>query len=95
MRPALPCSYTAPCNGYDEIEALFTLMAERYEHSSMVITKSRLRSVGPHFQEPDDHRGRDRSTRPPSVILEFDGPSVRAEEAKRRNGKRDTCSASS
>ena len=45
----------------DEMEVLFTFLAERYERKSVIITSNlRVQRVGPDLQGPDDDRGRDR-----------------------------------
>ena len=50
----------------DEMEVLFTLLAERYERNSVVLTtQSGLLRVGPHLQGPHDHGGRHRPRRAP------------------------------
>src|SRR5690606_7336604 len=74
----------------DEVEVLFTLMAERCERRAIILT------TNPVFG------GWARSAKNPttaaaaidrlvhhSVIREFDGPSIRAEEAKKRNSKKE------
>jgi DNA replication protein DnaC len=79
----------------DEIEVLFTLMAERYERRSMVITSNLVFGQWDRiFKNPMTTAAAIDRLVHHSVILEFDGPSVRAEEAKRRNGKKEGVSAS-
>ena len=49
----------------DEMEVLFTLLAERYERRSVVITTNLVFSrVGAHLQGPDDDAGGHRPRRP-------------------------------
>lgn len=74
----------------DEVEVLFTLMAERYERRSMVITSNLVFGQWDRiFKNPMTTAAAIDRLVHHSVILEFDGPSVRAEEAKRRNSKKD------
>lgn len=80
----------------DEIEVLFTLMAERYERRSMVITSNLVFGQWDRiFKNPMTTAAAIDRLVHHSVILEFDGPSLRAEEAKRRNGKKEGASTSS
>lgn len=72
----------------DEVEVLFTLMAERYERRSMLITSNLV------FSEWDRIFKNAMTTAAAidrlvhhSVILEFDVPSFRTEDAKRRSPK--------
>jgi DNA replication protein DnaC len=42
----------------DEMEVLFTFLAERYERKSVMITTNLVWSrMGAHLQESDDHHG--------------------------------------
>jgi DNA replication protein DnaC len=80
----------------DEIEVLFTLMAERYERRSMIITSNLVFGQWDRiFKNPMTTAAAIDRLVHHSVILEFDGPSVRAEEAKRRNAKKETINATS
>lgn len=80
----------------DEIEVLFTLMAERYERRSMVITSNLVFGQWDRiFKNPMTTAAAIDRLVHHSVILEFDGPSVRAEEAKRRNSKKESANTSS
>ena len=50
----------------DEMEVLFTFLAERYERRSVIITSNLVFSEwDPDLQGPDDHRRRHRPARPP------------------------------
>jgi DNA replication protein DnaC len=69
----------------DEAEVLFTLLAERYERRSIVITSNLVFSDWERiFKNPLSTMAAIDRLVHHSVILEFDGPSVRAEEAQRR-----------
>jgi len=69
----------------DEAEVLFTLLAERYERRSVIITSNLVFSEWERiFRNPLSTMAAIDRLVHHSVILEFDGPSVRAEEAKRR-----------
>jgi DNA replication protein DnaC len=72
----------------DDAEVLFTMMAERYERRSMIITSNLV------FSEWDRIFGNPMATAAAidrvvhhSVILEFDVPSYRSADAKRRASK--------
>jgi DNA replication protein DnaC len=72
----------------DEVEVLFTLMAERYERRSMIITSNLVFGEWDRiFKNPMTTAAAIDRLVHHSVILEFDGPSIRAEEAKKRNRK--------
>lgn len=74
----------------DEAEVLFTLMAERYERRSLIITSNLVFSEwGRIFQSPMMTAAAIDRLVHHAVIIEIDRTSVRAEEAKKRNGKRD------
>src|SRR5262245_30033829 len=74
----------------DEIEALFTAMSERYERRSMLITSNLVFSEWDRiFKNPMTTAAAIDRLVHHSVILEFDGPSIRAEEAKKRNPKKE------
>lgn len=74
----------------DEVEVLFTLMAERYERRSMVITSNLVFGEWDRiFKNPMTTAAAIDRLVHHSVILEFDGPSIRAEEAKKRNPKKE------
>lgn len=74
----------------DEVEVLFTLMAERYERRAMIITSNLVFGEWDRiFKNPMTTAAAIDRIVHHSVILEFDGPSIRAEEAKRRNSRKD------
>jgi DNA replication protein DnaC len=74
----------------DEVEVLFTLMAERYERRSMVITSNLVFGEWDRiFKNPMTTAAAIDRLVHHSVILEFDGPSIRAEEARKRNSKKE------
>lgn len=74
----------------DEVEVLFTLMAERYERRSMIITSNLVFGEWDRiFKNPMTTAAAIDRLVHHSVILEFDGPSIRAEEAKKRNSKKE------
>ena len=81
-------------NGYvqqsaDEIEVLFTLMAERYERRSMLITSNLVFSAWDQiFKNPMTTAAAINRLVHHSVILEFAVPSYRSEKAK-KNGTTD------
>lgn len=78
----------------DEVEVLFTLMAERYERRSMIITSNLVFGEWDRiFKNPMTTAAAIDRLVHHSVILEFDGPSIRAEEAKKRNRKENQPSA--
>jgi DNA replication protein DnaC len=69
----------------DEIEVLFTLMAERYERRSMLITSNLVFSEWEKiFKNPMTTAAAIDRLVHHSVILEFDVPSYRTEDAKKR-----------
>ena len=73
----------------DEIEVLFTLMAERYERRSMLITSNLVFSAWDQiFKNPMTTAAAIDRLVHHSVILEFAGPSYRSEKA-RKNGTAD------
>jgi DNA replication protein DnaC len=70
----------------DEIEVLFTLMAERYERRSMLITSNLVFSEWERiFKNPMTTAAAIDRLVHHSVILEFDVPSYRTEDAKKRS----------
>jgi DNA replication protein DnaC len=72
----------------EEVEVLFTLMAERYESRSMIITSNLVFGEWDQiFKNPMTTAAAIDRIVHHSVILEFDGPSIRAEEAQKRNRK--------
>ncbi len=72
----------------DEAEVLFTLMAERYERRSLIITSNLVFSEwGRIFKSPMMTAAAIDRLVHHAVIIEIDRTSVRAEEAKKRNGK--------
>jgi DNA replication protein DnaC len=74
----------------EEVEVLFTLMAERYERRSMVITSNLVFGEWDRiFKNPMTTAAAIDRLVHHAVILEFDGPSIRAEEAKKRNSKKE------
>jgi len=74
----------------DEIEVLFTLMAERYERRSMLITSNLVFSEWERiFKDPMTTAAAIDRLVHHSVILEFDVPSYRTEDAKKRGANID------
>jgi DNA replication protein DnaC len=72
----------------DEVEVLFTLMAERYERRSMLITSNLVFSEWERiFKNPMTTAAAIDRLVHHSVILEFDVPSFRAEDARSRAPK--------
>jgi DNA replication protein DnaC len=72
----------------EEVEVLFTLMAERYERRSMIITSNLVFGEWDRiFKNPMTTAAAIDRLVHHSVILEFNGPSIRAEEARKRNPK--------
>lgn len=70
----------------DEIEVLFTLMAERYERRSMVITSNLVFSKWDQiFKNPMTTAAAIDRVVHHSIILEFNVPSYRTESAKNRS----------
>ena len=73
----------------DEAEVLFTLMAERYERRSMVITSNLVFSEWDRiFKNPMTTAAAIDRLVHHAVILEIRATSIRAEEAKKRNSKK-------
>jgi DNA replication protein DnaC len=69
----------------DEMEVLFTFLAERYERRSVIITSNLLFSEWDRiFKDPMTTAAAIDRLVHHSVILEMTGPSVRSEEAKKR-----------
>jgi DNA replication protein DnaC len=69
----------------DEMEVLFTFLAERYERKSVIITSNLVFSEwGRIFKDPMTTAAAIDRLVHHAVILEMAGPSVRAEEAKKR-----------
>ena len=74
--------------GPDEVEVLFTLMAGRYERRSMLITSNLVFSEWERiFKSPMTTAAAFDRLVHHSVILEFDVPSFRAEDARSRSPK--------
>ena len=74
--------------GRDEMEVLFTFLAERYERRSVVITSNLVFSQWDQiFKDPMTTAGAIDRLVHHAVILELPGPSIRAEEAKQRSTK--------
>ena len=72
----------------DEAEVLFTLMAERYERRSLIITSNLVFSEWDRiFKSPMTTAAAIDRLVHHAVIIEIDRGSVRAEEAKKRNTK--------
>ena len=70
----------------DEVEVLFTLMAERYERRSLVITSNLVFGEWDRiFKNPMTTAAAIDRLVHHSVILEFSGPSKRADEAESRS----------
>lgn len=70
----------------DEVEVLFTLMAERYERRSLVITSNLVFGQWDRiFKNPMTTAAAIDRLVHHSVILEFDGKSKRADEAEQRS----------
>jgi DNA replication protein DnaC len=73
----------------EEAEVLFTLMAERYERRSLIITSNLVFSEwGRIFKSPMTTAAAIDRLVHHAVIIEIERGSVRAEEAKKRNGKK-------
>lgn len=73
----------------DEAEVLFTLMAERYERRSLMITSNLVFSEwGRIFKSPMTTAAAIDRLVHHAAILEIDRGSIRAEDAERRGGKR-------
>lgn len=74
----------------DEAEVLFTLMAERYERRSLVITSNLVFSEWDRiFKSPMATAAAIDRLVHHAAIIEIDRGSIRAEEAKKRNGRKD------
>ena len=74
----------------DEAEVLFTLMAERYERRSLIITSNLVFSEwGRIFKSPMTTAAAIDRLVHHAVIIEIDRGSVRAEEAKKKNAKKE------
>lgn len=74
----------------DEAEVLFTLMAERYERRSLIITSNLVFSEwGRIFKSPMTTAAAIDRLVHHAVIIEIDRDSIRAEEAKKRRAKRE------
>ena len=74
----------------DEAEVLFTLMAERYERRSLIITSNLVFSEwGRIFKSPMTTAAAIDRLVHHAVIIEIERASVRAEEAKKRNSKQE------
>jgi len=68
-----------------QMEVLFTLLAERYERKSVMITTNlRFSQWDQIFKDPMTTAAAVDRVVHHSVVLDFSGPSVRAEEAERR-----------
>jgi DNA replication protein DnaC len=75
---------------HDEAEVLFTLMAERYERRSLIITSNLVFSEWNRiFKSPMATAAAIDRLVHHAFIIEIDRGSVRAEEAKKRNPKKD------
>ena len=73
----------------EEAEVLFTLMAERYERRSLIITSNLVFSEWNRiFKSPMTTAAAIDRLVHHAVIIEIDRGSVRAEEAKKRNPKK-------
>lgn len=71
----------------EEMEVLFTFLAERYERRSVMITSNLVFSQWDRiFKDPMTTACAIDRVVHHSIILELTGPSVRGEEAKKRNG---------
>jgi len=70
----------------DEMEVLFTFLAERYERKSVLITSNLVFSQWDRiFRDPMTTAAAIDRLVHHATILEFAGPSIRDEEAKKRN----------
>ena len=75
----------------EETAVLFTLMSERYERRSMVITSNLVFSQWDQiFKNPMTTASAIDRVVHHSVILEFDVPSYRTEKAQKRKGESET-----
>jgi DNA replication protein DnaC len=74
----------------DEAEVLFTLMAERYERRSLIITSNLVFSEwGRIFKSPMTTAAAIDRLVHHAAIIEVDRGSVRAEEARKRNPRKE------
>jgi DNA replication protein DnaC len=72
----------------DEMEVLFTFLAQRYERRSVIITSNLVFSQWDKiFKDPMTTAAAIDRLVHHAVILEMTGPSVRSEEAMKRNGE--------
>lgn len=70
----------------DEMEVLFTFLAERYEHRTVIITSNLVFSSWDKiFKDPMTTAAAIDRIVHHATILELDGPSIRSEVAKQRN----------
>jgi len=75
----------------DEMEVLFTFLAERYERKSVLITSNLVFSQWDRiFRDPMTTAAAIDRLVHHATILEFTGPSIRNEEAEKKNGRRKT-----
>ena len=73
----------------DEMDVLFTFLAQRYERRSVIITSNIVFSQWDRiFKDPMTTAAAIDRIVHHSVILEMDGPSIRSEEAKKQLGKK-------
>lgn len=80
----------------DEMEVLFTFLAERYERRSVLITSNLVFSQWDRiFKDPMTTAAAVDRLVHHAVIVEMTGPSVRGQEAQERNGVRDGITATS
>jgi len=78
----------------DEMEVLFTFLAERYERRSVLITSNLVFSQWDRiFKDPMTTAAAVDRLVHHAVIVEMTGPSVRGQEAQERNGVRDGITA--
>ena len=79
----------------DEMEVLFTLLAERYERRSLIISSNLVFSQWDRiFKDPMTTAAAIDRVVHHAVILEFTGSSYRTEQAKKRNPGRPSPAAS-
>ena len=73
----------------EEMEILFTFLAERYERRTVIITSNLVFSQWDKiFKDPMTTAAAIDRIVHHATIIELDGPSIRSEVAKRRNGDR-------
>jgi len=73
----------------EEMEILFTFLAERYERKTVIITSNLVFSQWDKiFKDPMTTAAAIDRIVHHATIIELDGPSIRSEVAKRRNGDR-------